>query len=293
MIIWDSASKSHARLRKISSPCLFLFFIHPFRRIIHASCKAGRIPNSKLGLHNLGHPTMQLILIFLVTLFASFTHALVGFGSALVAMPILSKIVGVQVAAPLVALIVPTIEISLLIRYREAFNLRVVWRLIAGAVAGIPIGVWALRQVDERIILTILGIVLIAYALYALLRFKLPELQHSSWAYGFGFIAGLLNGAYNTSGPPVIIYGNCRGWGPAEFKANLQGFFTVAGLWVIANHAFNGNLTPFVWQHYLLSSVAIVLGLWLGLKLDRMIDQATFRKIVLVMLIILGVMLFL
>jgi uncharacterized membrane protein YfcA len=232
---------------------------------------------------------MQLILILLVTLFASFTHTLAGFGSALVTMPILAKLLGVQVAAPLAALIVPTIEFLLLIRYREAFNLRVVWRLMAAAVVGIPLGVWALRQVNEKIILTILGVILIFYALYALLRLKLPELKHSSWAYGFGFVAGLLNGAYNTSGPPIIIYGNCRGWEPAEFKANLQGFFTVSGLWVIINHAFNGNLTPFVWQHYLLSWVAIALGMWLGLKLDRFIDQATFRKIVLAMLIILGV----
>jgi uncharacterized membrane protein YfcA len=231
---------------------------------------------------------MQLILILLVTLFASFTHTLAGFGSALVTMPILAKVLGVQVAAPLAALIVPTIEFLLLIRYREAFNLRVVWRLMAAAVVGIPLGVWALRQVNERIILTILGVVLIFYALYAFLRLKLPELKHSSWAYGFGFIAGLLNGAYNTSGPPIIIYGNCRGWEPAEFKANLQGFFSVSGLWVIVNHAFNGNLTPFVWQHYLLSWIAIALGMWLGLKLDRFIDQATFRKIVLAMLIILG-----
>ena len=236
---------------------------------------------------------MQLFLILLVTLFASFTHTLAGFGAALVTMPIFAKLLGVQVAAPLAALIVPTIEFLLLIRYRESFNLRVVWRLIAGAIVAIPLGVWSLRQVDERIILTILGVVLILYALYAFLRLKLPELQHSSWAYAFGFIAGLLNGAYNTSGPPVIIYGNCRGWGPAEFKANLQGFFTVAGLWVIINHAFSGNLTPFVWQHYLLSLGAIALGLWLGLKLDQRVNAATFRKIVLGMLIILGVILIL
>jgi len=233
---------------------------------------------------------MQLFLILLVTLFASFTHTLAGFGSALVTMPILAKLLGVQVAAPLAALIVPTIEFILLIRYRESFNLRVVWRLIAGAAVGIPLGVWSLRQVDERIILTVLGVVLISYAIYAFLKLKLPELQHASWAYGFGFIAGLLNGAYNTSGPPIIIYGNCRGWEPAEFKANLQGFFTVAGLWVILNHAFNGNLTPFVWQHYLLSWIAIAIGMWLGLKLDRTINPATFRKIVLAMLVILGVM---
>jgi uncharacterized membrane protein YfcA len=240
--------------------------------------------------YNLWCLTMQLILILLVTFFASFTQSLVGFGSALVSMPILTKILGVQVAAPLVALIVPTIEVILLIRYRASFNLRVVWRLIVSAFVAIPLGVWALRQVEERIILTVLGVVLIIYALYALLKLKLPELQHPAWAYGFGFIAGLLNGAYNTSGPPIIIYGHCRGWSPEEFKANLQGFFAVSGLWVIFNHAFNGNLTPFIWQQYLLSLIAIAIGLWLGLRLDRKIDQATFRKIVLVMIIILGVM---
>jgi len=232
---------------------------------------------------------MELILILLVTLFASFTHTLVGFGSALVTMPILAKLLGVQVAAPLVALIVPTIEFILFVRYRESFNLRVVWRLIASAMVGIPLGVWSLRQVDERIILRILGVILILYALYGFLRLRLPKLEHSSWAYGFGFIAGLLNGAYNTSGPPMIIYGNCRDWSPQEFKANLQGFFAVTGLWVIINHAFNGNLTPFVWQHYLLSWITIAIGIWLGLKLDQYIDQADFRKIVLIMLIILGV----
>jgi uncharacterized membrane protein YfcA len=236
---------------------------------------------------------MQLFLILLTTVFASFTHSLVGFGCALIAMPIFAKLLGVQIAAPLGGLIVPTIELILFIHYRESFNLRVVWRLIAAALIGIPIGVWSLRQVDERIILTILGVVLILYALYAFLRFKLPELQHTSWAYLFGFFAGLLNGAYNTSGPPVIIFGNCRGWEPAEFKANLQGFFTVAGFWVIVNHAANGNLTPFVWQHYLYSLGAIAVGIWLGLKLDRYIDPQTFRKIVLGMLIILGVMMLL
>jgi len=236
---------------------------------------------------------MQLFLILLTTLFASFTHSLVGFGCALIAMPIFAKLLGVQIAAPLGGLIVPTIELILFVYYRESFNLRVVWRLIVAALVGIPLGVWSLRQVDERIILTLLGILLIFYALYAFLRLKLPSFQHTSWAYPFGFIAGLLNGAYNTSGPPIIIYGNCRGWGPAEFKANLQGFFTVAGAWVIVNHAINGNLTPFVWQHYAYSLGAIALGIWLGLKLDPYIDEAMFRKIVLGMLIVLGVMMIL
>jgi uncharacterized membrane protein YfcA len=242
-------------------------------------------------MHILGLALMQLPLLLLVILLASFTHSLAGFGSALVAMPILAKMLGLQIAAPLVALVVPTIELLLLLRYRKSLNLRMVWRLLSGAIVGIPFGVWSLRQVDERTVLTVLGVVTILYALYALFNLKLPELRHSLWPFGFGLVAGLLNGAYNTSGPPIVLYGDCRRWEPTEFKANLQGFFTVSGLWVIFNHAFNGNLTTFVWQRYFLSWIAIGPGIWLGLKMDQHIHEATFRKIVLALLIFLGIML--
>jgi uncharacterized membrane protein YfcA len=190
---------------------------------------------------------MQSILLLLVVFLASFTHCLAGFGSALIAMPILVEMLGGQIAAPLVALVVPTIEVGLLLHYRKSLDLHMVWRLIVGAIVGIPFGVWSLRQVDERNILTILGVVMILYAVYTLLDLKLPPLRHNAWSFGFGLVAGLLNGAYNTSCPPIILYGDCRRWAPTEFKANLQGFLAVSGLWVILNHAFNGNLTAFVW----------------------------------------------
>lgn len=75
------------------------------------------------------------------------------------------------------------------------------------------------------IVTAFLGVVIVAYALYALFNPTLPELAQRSWAYGFGFAGGVLSGAYNTSGPPVVIYGTCRCWQPAEFKSNLQGYF--------------------------------------------------------------------
>lgn len=110
---------------------------------------------------------------------------------------------------------------------------------------------------------------------------------------GFGFVAGLLSGAYNTSGPPVVIYGNCRQWLPAEFKCNLQGFFLLNSAAVIATHALSGNFTRPVWQAYSLALPAIGLGLVAGFTLDKRIEPAVFRKIVLLLLIVLGVRLLL
>jgi uncharacterized membrane protein YfcA len=230
----------------------------------------------------------DLVLLFPVIFIAIFTQSLTGFGSALVAMVLLPPLLGLQVAAPLVALVAPTTEAGLLLRYRRAVNFQPVWRLCVGAVVAIPLGVVALRRIDEKITLTILGIVVVGYALYALSNFKLPRLEQPGWAFVFGFAAGLLGGAYNTAGPPTVVYGDSRRWSPTEFKANLQSFFLVNDLLVVLSHAVSGNLTPVVWQGYLLGLPAIGLGMWAGLYCDRFLNPAAFRTVVLCLLIGLG-----
>jgi len=236
---------------------------------------------------------VEPLLLFLVALLAAFTQSLTGFGSALVSMAVLPGLIGIRTAAPLVALITVTIDGVLLARYRQALNLRAIWRLVAALVLGVPLGILVLRRVEERFVLAILGAVIAGYALYALLSPRLPRLEHPAWAYGFGFLAGVLGGAYNTSGPPVVIFGNCQRWPPSEFKGNLQGFFLVNDLLVIAGHALSQNLTPLVLRDYLIVLPALIVGLFVGGRLDRRLDPALFRKVVLVLLVVMGLRLLL
>lgn len=236
---------------------------------------------------------MEPFLLFVVALLAAFTQSLTGFGSALVSMAVLPGLIGIRTAAPLVTLITVTIDVALLARYRQALNLRAIWRLVAALVLGVPLGILVLRRVEERFVLAILGAVIAGYALYALLSPRLPRLEHPAWAYGFGFLSGVLGGAYNTSGPPVVIFGNCQRWPPSEFKGNLQGFFLVNDLLVIAGHALSQNLTPLVLRDYLIVLPALIVGLFVGGRLDRRLDPALFRKIVLVLLVVMGLRLLL
>lgn len=231
---------------------------------------------------------MQDILLLTIIFIAVFTQSLAGFGSALVAMAALTPLLGIQISAPLVALVTFVLEIFLLLYYREALKIQNIWKVIFASVIGVPLGLIYLKQVDEKITMTLLGLLITAYAVYALLQFRLPRLEHPIWAYLTGFAAGLLGGAYNTSGPPVIIYGNCRAWEPAEFKANLQGFFFISSLLVAASHLLGGNLTPEIWRWFLLSLPALVLGMIAGLFLDKRVKPDTFRKIVLTLLVVLG-----
>lgn len=231
--------------------------------------------------------------IILIVFLAVFTQSLSGFGVALVAMALLPTVIGIQMAIPLLALVMATIEFFLLIRYRQALNIEAVWRIVIASLIGIPFGLLFLSRLDEKTVMVLLGLIIIGYALYALLDdfttiIRLPTLKHPVWPYVFGLIAGMMGGAYNTSGPPVIVYGNCRRWEPAQFKSNLQGFFVITSLVIAVGHAWNGNLTSEVWRYFLWSIPAMAVGMVTGTTLDRYVKPETFRRIVLVMLVVMG-----
>jgi hypothetical protein len=125
------------------------------------------------------------------------------------------------------------------------------------------------------------------------LNFKLPRLEHNLWAFTAGFLAGVLGGAYNTAGPPVILYGNCRRWPRDNFKSNLQGFFMVNSIVVLISHFLAGGFTAEVWRIVPFGLGAAILGILAGLRLDKHLNPQTFRKIVLVLLLVVGIRLFL
>ena len=236
--------------------------------------------------------TEELIVAFIIFL-AVFTQSLSGFGFALVAMTFLPALIGIHQATPLVALVMATIEIFLLIHYRKALKITAIWPIIAASIAGIPLGIFFLSHMDEKITMAVLGFIIVSYSLYALMEaftnlIRLPELKHAAWAYLAGFFAGILGGAYNTSGPPVIIYGHSKRWPPAEFKSNLQGFFVISSLIIVLGHAWNHNFSATIWGYFLWSIPAMIVGMIAGTRLDKYIKPEIFRRVVLLLLLIMG-----
>ncbi len=234
-------------------------------------------------------PNPVNLLIAVVALAAALVQRLTGFGSGLIPMAILPGPVGIRTVAPLVALLTTTVDLMMLSRYRAEVRLRAVAPLLVGMALGIPLGILALRRLDERIVLGALGAVITLYALYALFGPKLPRPEGRGWPYGVGVLAGMLGGAYNTSGPPLIIYGQARDWPPAEFKANLQTLFLFNDALVILGHLVAHNLTGTVFQAYLIALPALVAGFLVGGRLDRYLNPTRFRALVLVLLLGLGV----
>jgi hypothetical protein len=231
---------------------------------------------------------MPLLAVAAITFLAILTQSISGFGFGLVSMALLPTVLDIRLAVPFVALVALAAEAILLLRYRHALNLRAVIRLSLASLVGIPLGILALDWVNNSLGLRLLGLLIIGYSLYALLNLKLPQIQNPRWAYGFGFLSGILTGLYNSGGPPVVIYGTCRRWSPDEFRGNLQGFFILNSLIVIGGHALRRHFTADLFQYVAVSLPMLLLGVGIGSALARWIKPSVFRRVVFALLLVLG-----
>jgi uncharacterized protein len=236
---------------------------------------------------------MTVIWIVSIVFLAAVLQSLTGFGFALIVMPLVTLVLDLQTAAPLIALAGLTAYTVNLVRFRGAVKLGEVARLGFASALGIPIGIWALVRVDELAINRAMGVILVAYAGYVLLRPATARPRAQWWAYPVGFLAGCLGGAYNTPGPPVVIYGSVQQWPKDQYRAILQTLFFINGILIVTSHLLARHMIPQVWVLYAWTAPALLLGLWTGARLDGRLDQERFRHLVTAMILVLGVSLLL
>ncbi len=232
---------------------------------------------------------MEIIYFAAVVIIACFVQAVAGFGLPMIALPVLITLFGIRATVPLLAIIILELQFIMIARYHTALNLQTVWRISTAAILGIPIGVLFLSRIPEMISVTLLGLILIVYVLYNMFKFPVPALKNPSWAFFFGFLGGIGGGAYNMAAPPMIIYADTQRWEPKLFKGNLQGYFLIIGVVAILTHTLSGNMTGDVLQKSLIAIPFVLIGALTGFYLDRFINPAIFRKIVLGLLLVLGI----
>lgn len=237
---------------------------------------------------------MLELLIVIILFFANFTSGVAGFGMAMVSLPLLTAGgLPLEAAAALVALCGLSTKPVFIRRYWQSLSLSQIWRLTLASAIGIPLGVYLLNTLDERLITSLLGVLITGYVLANLLPLSrwwgLAQsgewMHHPRMAYVMGFASGVLGGAYNIYGPPAVIYAESQNWSPDRFKGNIQAFAVISTGMITAAHLLEGHYTGEVMRLYLLVLPAVISGVFAGFRMDGHINKARFRQIVLLLLL--------
>jgi uncharacterized membrane protein YfcA len=230
-----------------------------------------------------------LIVIFIATLIRS----TLGFGEALVAVPLLALRLPVTVAAPLAVLVSIVVAGVIVVQDWRRVDVRSAAGLVLWSLLGIPLGVLLLATANEQIGKSLLGAIIIAFSIYSLASRNTAGLRHDHWGWlvGCGFLSGVLGGAYGMNGPPLAIYGALQRWSPQHFRATLQGYFLPASCAGLVGYLALGLWGPAVTRYFLLSLPVTLAAIVIGRAINQRLKGHDFFAVVYGGLIVIGVVL--
>jgi uncharacterized membrane protein YfcA len=214
-----------------------------------------------------------------ITALAGAVRGMSGFGSGLMYVPLMSAVYGPQIAAP--TFVVMDLLTGLYFAWR-------VWRkanwpellpLAATAIFFAQFGVMILQYANPAALRWVMtgAIFAIVFVLATGLRYRgKPTLPVT---LGVGVIAGLMGGALQMSGPPVVVYWLGIARDPVTTRATFLWYFMFFSFGMIFIYVYRGMMTAEVLALSLMVAPMHFAALWVGTKMFGLASEKTYRRV--------------
>jgi hypothetical protein len=233
-----------------------------------------------------------LALFLISTFVGGIVTGLAGFAMGLVVSGVwLHILTPMQTAALIVGygLLVQSYSIW---KLRHALKWRVVAPFIVGGAVGVPLGALLLAYTNPGYLRIGVGVFLVLYSSYFLARPAIHTIRAGlATDVGVGILNGLVGGLTGLAGPVITVWCQLRGWRKDEQRAIFQPVLLAVFALTAISLTIAGAVTPELVKLYLYGLPAVGAGVWLGLKLYGHLDDEAFRKVILWLLLLSGVVL--
>jgi uncharacterized membrane protein YfcA len=234
---------------------------------------------------------LELPIFLLATFAGALVAGLSGFAFGIVAASIWLYILSPLQSATLIVAFGLIVQGYSVWKLWHTLDWKRLWPFIAGAAVGVPAGVSVLTWANPAYIRAGVGAFLVLYSLYAVFRPALKPIKGGGATAdaSVGFLNGMLGGLTGLAGILVIIWSGLRGWPKDQQRTIFQpvavAIFLMIAFWLGAK----GAVTPDTIKLFVIGLPVLIAGTWLGMKLYGRLDEASFRKVVLVLLFASGI----
>lgn len=224
---------------------------------------------------------------------AYFVRGIAGFGSGLIAIPLLALLLPLSLVVPLVVFLDYVASASHGLKDRAEIQWRQIWPLLPFSAFGVICGLYLFKTVDSTTLAHALGVFVLLYAFYSLFVKQGEGLASAVWAVPAGSLGGFVGTLFGTGGPFYVVYLKHRGLPKTQFRATFATIFLIDGA---------GRLTGYLTGGYfdrdwlVLAAVSLpmmALGLFFGGHIHTSISQRSFQIAVSILLVVSGVSLLL
>jgi len=202
-----------------------------------------------------------------------------GFGSALIFMPLASSLIGAKLASPLL-LVIDFVAAAPLIPngWRQA-DRRDVGNMLIGSLIGVPIGAWALTQMDGLAVRWMIVALIVPMLALLMSGWRYRGTPTAALTAAVGAVAGFFNGVAQVGGPPIVLYWLRDTTAARIVRANIILYFAASSVLTTISYLIGGMLTSAVIGLAVLTGPAFGIGLWLGSHMFGFASEETFRRI--------------
>jgi uncharacterized protein len=230
-----------------------------------------------------------LALFLLASFLGGFTSGIAGFAMGLVVSGVyLHFLTPIQTATLIVGYGFVTQGYGVW-ALRHAVRWRKAAPFVIGGLVGVPAGTLLLTYIDPAYMRIGVGVLLVIYSIYSLARPAISVTHEGVPAdVGVGFLNGLLAGLTGLVGIVVVIWCQLRNWPKDIQRAVFQPVLLATILTSTVSLSVAGAVTAETTKLYLFGLPCMLIGTWVGLKLYGKLDDAKFRKIILLLLLVSG-----
>lgn len=236
----------------------------------------------------------ELAFVLFALIISAFIKGSLGLGFSTIGLALLANVLDLKTAISIV--ILPSLMSNLIVmidagHFRTSLKM-FTWMFIM-AIPGMLIGLLVLHQPDNGLSIQILAVVLLLYGSWGLLNHHFSI--DAQWAPKLnpliGFLTGCVNGATGSQIFPIMPYLLSLNLGKNVLVQSINISFTMLSLIMLASLLVTGSLdTESIWQ-YSLGIIPVAFGVWLGNTLRRHIAEDLFKRLVMLLIIVLGALL--
>ena len=214
-------------------------------------------------------PTPE-ILVFapLIVIGAYLIFGITGFGSTLIAVPLLAHLLPLKFVIPMVVLLDFAAAFKLGTQFRADINKRELACLLPFMVAGMGAGAFLLVSLPANALLLALGTFVCAYGIYAVRGREATLTVSRAWSLPVGIAGGVISALFGAGGPLYVMYLSARGLDPRQLRSTMSAIFMVTTPTRIVLFAVSGLYAQ---QGVLLAAALLfplmLIGLYLGNRL--------------------------
>jgi len=231
--------------------------------------------------NQLAFTPLDWLLIELGVAAAYVVFGIAGFGTALIAGPVLIHFMALSRIIPLLVLLDFIAAFGNLLPSRQSVVKAELLRLLPCMAVGCTLGVVFLLNLKSDVLLLLMGLFITTYALYSLAVKVRPTQLAAGWAIPMGTVGGLFGALFGSGGFLYAIYLNSRLSSKEQVRATQAALIscsTIVRLSLFLLAGVYAELALLLLALCLLP--AMVLGSWMGRALIMKLSREAFVRLV-------------